>query len=93
MPSPTGEHWFLCASAHASLSALAGQAGSGVSTAEATSEADAAMTMLHKAVATGYHTADAYRTEDALDPLRSRDDFRLLLMDLEFPAAPFAPGP
>jgi len=31
------------------------------------------------------------RIESALDPLRSRDDFRLLMMDLAFPAEPFTP--
>jgi hypothetical protein len=38
----------------------------------------------------GYCNAGAFRTEDALDPLRDREDFRLLLMDLAFPAEPFA---
>ena len=40
----------------------------------------------------GYRNPDAYRTEDALDPLRGRDDFRLLMMDLAFPAEAFARG-
>jgi hypothetical protein len=38
----------------------------------------------------GYLAVNTYRTEDALDPLRSRDDSRLLMMDLEFPSDPFA---
>jgi hypothetical protein len=38
----------------------------------------------------GYRNPDAYRTEDALDPLRGRDDFRMLMMDLAMPAEPFA---
>jgi len=33
---------------------------------------------------------DAVRTEPALDPLRDRPDFRLLMMDLATPAEPFA---
>ena len=40
--------------------------------------------------AIGYRDPSAYSTEAALDPLRDRDDFRLLLMDLAFPARPFA---
>jgi hypothetical protein len=48
------------------------------------------MALLRKAVAMGRRSPDAYRTEDALDPLRSRDDFRLLLMDLELPSDPIA---
>ena len=50
------------------------------------------MALLHKAVAMGYRTLDFFRTEDALDPLRDRDDFRRLMMDLAFPAEPFARG-
>ena len=38
----------------------------------------------------GYLSIDAYRGETALDPLRDRPDFRLLMMDLAFPAEPFA---
>jgi hypothetical protein len=48
--------------------------------------------LLRRAAATGYRSPDAYRTEDALDPLRGRDDFRLLMMDLVFPAEAFARG-
>ena len=49
-----------------------------------------AMALLHKAVAMGYRNADTFRTESALDHLRGRPDFRLLLMDLAIPADPFA---
>jgi serine/threonine-protein kinase len=86
-----GEQWFLFACSHAALAGLAGRAGSGVSAAEAVTEADAAMALLHKAVGVGYRNPDAYRTEDALDPLRGRDDFRLLMMDRAMPTEPFAP--
>jgi hypothetical protein len=48
------------------------------------------MAVLRQAVAMGYCNPDAYRTESALDPLRDRDDFRLLMMDLAMPADPFA---
>ena len=70
---------------------LAGQTGSGVSSAEAVTEADAAMALFRKAIELGYRAVYIYRAEDALDPLRSRDDFRLLIVDLEFPSEPFAP--
>ena len=36
----------------------------------------------------GYRDADAFRNDDALDPLRARDDFKLLILDLVFPADP-----
>jgi tetratricopeptide (TPR) repeat protein len=90
LESRTGEHWFLFACSHAALAGLAGQAGSSLSAAEGDEAADRAMALVRMAVATGYRNADAYRTEDALDPLRGQDDFRLLLMDLAFPAEPFA---
>jgi hypothetical protein len=38
----------------------------------------------------GYRSLDAYRTADALEPLRDRDDFQLLMLDLALPADPFA---
>jgi hypothetical protein len=47
------------------------------------------MALIRKAIALGDRSGNASRTEDALDPLRSRDDFRLLMMDLEMPAEPF----
>jgi hypothetical protein len=90
LPPRSGERWFLSAGAHAALAGLAGQAGTGVSAAEATSESETAVALLRKAVGVGYRNPDAYRTEDALDALPDRDDFRLLMMDVGMPAEPFA---
>src|SRR5262249_19246782 len=90
LPSRTGEEWFETACARAALAGLAGQDGSGVSAGEGASEAETAMALLHKAVGLGFRNADAFRTEGALDPLRARDDFRLLMMDLAMPADPFS---
>jgi serine/threonine protein kinase/tetratricopeptide (TPR) repeat protein len=92
LPSMSAERWFLFACARAALSGLGGRADSGVPPYEASSEAEAAMTLLHKAVDLGYRNPPAYRTEDALDPLRGRADFQALVMDLVFPSRPFAPG-
>jgi hypothetical protein len=86
------EHTFFLACCHAGLAGLAPQPGSGQSAAQATDEAEFAMTVLRRAFAMGYANAAAYRTESALDALRDRPDFRLLMMDLEFPAKPFARG-
>ena len=95
LPSPSGFEtaweFFETACVHAALAGLAGRVGSGVSSAEAVTLADAAIPLLRKAIAIGYRAVYAYRTEDGLDPLRSRDDFRLLMMDLEFPSDPLAP--
>ncbi len=42
-------------------------------------------------VAEGFR-APELKIESSLEPLRSRPDFRLLIMDADFPARPFAPG-
>jgi hypothetical protein len=91
LPSRTGQGWFQTACARAALAGLAGRSGSGVSAAEAVTEADATMALLRRAVAMGDRSPDEFRTEAALDPLRSRDDFSLLMRDLEFPSDPLAP--
>jgi hypothetical protein len=38
----------------------------------------------------GYRSLVAFGTRDALHPLRGRDDFKLLMMDLAMPDDPFA---
>ena len=81
----------LWASCRGSLAGLAGAAGPGVSPAEGAAHAEAAMALLRRAVACGYRELDHIRAEPGLDPLRSRDDFRLLMMDMGFPVEPFAP--
>jgi tetratricopeptide (TPR) repeat protein len=90
LPWRGGEEWFLTACAHAALAGLAGQAGAGVAAAEGEEQAARAMGSLRNAVAMAYRSPDAYRNEDALDPIRDRPDFRLLMRDLTMPADPFA---
>jgi hypothetical protein len=48
------------------------------------------MELLGRAVATGYRNRIKLGLESALEPLRSRDDFQLLMMDLAMPVDPFA---
>jgi hypothetical protein len=86
-----GETIFLRALCHAGLARLAGQPNSGLLTSEAANQADKAMALLRKAAASGYRSPDAYRTESALNPLRARHDFQLLMMDVAFPTEPFVP--
>jgi hypothetical protein len=76
---------------HALLSDLADRPGSGVSTTEGRAEADRAMHWLRDAVAAGFHNYSHMRTDADLDPLRPRPDFQLLMLDVAFPADPFAP--
>jgi eukaryotic-like serine/threonine-protein kinase len=90
--SLTDEQTFFRACCHAGLTGLAGRTGSGVSAAEGAVQAAKAMAVLRQAVTMGYRNPDSYRTESALDPLRNRPDFQALMMDLMFPATPFAGG-
>ena len=56
-------------------------------------EAAMAIEWLRQAVAAGYRNANELRIESALDVLRSREDFQLLMSDVVFPSEPFAPPP
>jgi serine/threonine-protein kinase len=76
----------------AKLASLAAEPGSGMTAAEGRAESDRAMDWLRQAVAAGYRKPAILRIDHDLDPLRSRDDFQLLMMDLEFPDDPFARG-
>jgi hypothetical protein len=50
------------------------------------------MADLRRAVAAGYHKLAFLQTNTDLDPLRSRPDFQVLMMDLAFPPDPFSKG-
>ena len=50
------------------------------------------MRVLRQAVAAGYYNAARMVKDSDLDPLHSRPDFQILMMDLSFPADPFALG-
>ena len=53
---------------------------------------EAAVSLLRLAISRGYPDVVFIRLDQALDPLRSRPDFQLLMMDLAFPADPFGVG-
>jgi eukaryotic-like serine/threonine-protein kinase len=88
----SSEEWFETAGCHAALAGLAGLSGTGISAAEGEELSTRGINLLRKAVATGYRNVGAFRTESALDPLRDRGDFELLVMDLALPDQPFARG-
>jgi WD40 repeat protein len=90
LPSRSGEQWFQTACCHAALSGLSGHDGAAVSAAEGEKEAARAIGALTRAAVLGFRDAHQWQTESALDPLRSRGDFRLLMLDVAFPAEPFA---
>jgi serine/threonine-protein kinase len=76
---------------HALLARVIPRPGSGLSVADARTEADRAMTLLRSAVALGLGGA-SLRADRDLDALRARSDFQLLSMDLAVPRDPFAPS-
>jgi eukaryotic-like serine/threonine-protein kinase len=62
-----------------------------VSAAEARDAAEQAMVALGRSVGAGRSNVRAILKDKDFDPVRSRPDFRMLVMDLIFPADPFAP--
>ena len=86
------EEWsdpYELACIRAELAGLASQPGSGIPPAQAESLADEAVGLLFKAVAQSKLRALEIRMEAALDPIRARGDFKLLMMDLAIPIEPF----
>jgi hypothetical protein len=64
-----------------------------VVSADRRAHADRAIAALRRAAAAGMRNADVWRRDPDLDPLRSRPDFQLLIMDVAFPDDPFALSP
>ena len=89
-PSLTPDGWFDLASCLGSLSGLAGMPDLKMTAADRERLAGRALNALHQASSMGFHNLQAIQTEPGLAPLRSRDDFRLLLMDMAMPADSFA---
>ena len=89
LPPEEARDWsgFELACCHATLGGLVGP---GSSSGEALALADRAMELLRDAYALGYRDVVAYRNDPGLDAVRQREDFRLLMLDLAFPAEPFA---
>jgi serine/threonine-protein kinase len=71
------------------LSGIASQPGSGLTQADADRLGESAVETLRRAIAAGLEDVAFMRRDTDLDPLRSRPDFQLLLMDLAFPVEPF----
>jgi tetratricopeptide (TPR) repeat protein len=86
-----GEPAMFQAGCHAMLASVAGRAGSGIDGSERSSEEETAMRILRGVIEGGYRDHELV-DESSLHPLRSRSDFRLLMMDVAFPADPFVVG-
>jgi serine/threonine-protein kinase len=80
---PQPMHLQSLAGGYAMLSTLVGPE-------ERRTYADRAMAMLRRALSTGRHDVAELQSDPDLGALRSRSDFQLLMMDLAFPAEPFA---
>ncbi len=89
-PSPGDLYDIACS--QSLLSGAVVEAGSGLTVAAGRAEADKAMERLRLAIAAGWSQAALMRTDTDLDPIRSRSDFQLLIMDLVWPIDPFAPA-
>jgi serine/threonine-protein kinase len=88
---PDGYNLYNLACFRSLLSGTAGQPGSGLSRDEADNLGEKAVETLRRAVAAGLEDVAFMRRDTDLDPLRSRADFQLLLLDLAFPEEPFEP--
>ena len=89
LPSPRGADWFSLACARAALAGQARFARSGVTAAEAAGAGGRGHGCSAPGRPHGHADPQTFRTEEALDPLRSRSDFQHLMLDLAFPAEPF----
>jgi eukaryotic-like serine/threonine-protein kinase len=87
---PDGYNLYNLACFRSQLSGMAAKPGSGLTAADAGSLGEQAVDALRRAVAAGLRDFAFMRRDPDLDPLRSRPDFQVLMMDLEFPEEPFA---
>jgi hypothetical protein len=85
LPRLRSDNLYDLACYHAILSSALDRQNPGSSAA-----ADQAMRRLREAVAAGYRNIEWMRRDTDLDPLRSRLDFQLLMMDLAMPDDSFA---
>jgi len=91
--SPTLVHLYLMVRAHAKIGELLASAPPDPARDQAdtpTAHFDAAMVLLNRAVAAGFRDPANMPTDTAIDALRSRPDFQLLMLDIAFPDKPFA---
>jgi tetratricopeptide (TPR) repeat protein len=89
-PSLSAEGWFDLACCHASLSGIAAQEHARNSSAEVGLEVGQALSALQRAIALGYRSLPAIRSEPGLAPVLVRPEFDPLMRDLAFPVEPFA---
>jgi tetratricopeptide (TPR) repeat protein/tRNA A-37 threonylcarbamoyl transferase component Bud32 len=89
--SRTPDDYYNLACYHSVLVGMALRPGSGVTHDEAAAEFNQAMENLRQAAANGFRMLSLMSLDHDLDPLRSKAEFQLLMMDLSFPNDPLAP--
>jgi tetratricopeptide (TPR) repeat protein len=83
LPTLTPRNLYSLACCHTQLAGVAAEAGSGLTAEQGVAEAARAMTVLSKAVATGYGGIAHLRADVYLDAIRPREDFQKLLKEQE----------
>jgi serine/threonine protein kinase len=87
---PSGYDLYNLACFRSLLAGIAADPASGMTAADVRSLGEQAVATLRRAVTAGLEDVAYMRKDRDLDAIRSRPDFQLLLMDLAFPAEPFA---
>jgi serine/threonine-protein kinase len=90
LKSPSSTDIYDIACLHSLLAGVAQDPRSGLTADEGQAAMADAVATLHEAVAAGWRNPAALRGDPDLASIRSRPDFQLLIMDVEFPAKPFA---
>jgi tetratricopeptide (TPR) repeat protein len=91
LKEPTLVELYDLACCHSLISGAAKQAGSGLSADDGQAEAELAIAGIRRAFKAGFQNLPWIRTGDPdLKPIRSRQDFQLLVMDMSMPVNPFA---
>jgi tetratricopeptide (TPR) repeat protein len=96
LPTLTPCNYYNLSCFRALLAGGTGDAGSGLTVADGRAVADQAMDALRRAVAAGFSNVGIMRVDTDLEALRSREDFRQLLKELEatiVKGAPAGAGP
>jgi tetratricopeptide (TPR) repeat protein len=88
LAAPSWGTRYALAATHARLAGLAAEGVSDLSSGDGPADAERATALLRPLVAEGYRNL-SMRTDPALDPLRNRPDFQLIMMDFAMPAYPF----
>ena len=92
LASPTAGETYDLACCESLLSGVASDAGSGLTAADGEAEAVKAIDCLRRDFAKGWKRLDFMRADTDLNPIRSRRDYQMLILDCGFPRNPFGRG-